>query len=229
VNREVFRDEARLRLAAKRWRAPLVEHFIEANMSQQPFSNAAPSALDASIPPAPRRGFIKQFAAGAVGVLVGIIPAAVGLATFLNPLRKSVQEKQRPEGCDKDGFYNVTPLAALSVTPQAFKIIADRKDAWNLFPKEAIGAVFLSLDGENRVRAFNVSCPHAGCAVDYRGGKKAFHCPCHNSEFTVEGERSPASPSARDLDSLETKVADDGRVWVKYQDFKAGDKEKKPV
>src|SRR5437899_13097353 len=123
-------------------------------MSQQPVTSAAQQAPDFSIPPGPRRGFMKQFLAGAVGALVGIVPAAVGLATFLNPLRKSVQKKQRPEGSDEDGFYDVTALAALNVTPQAFKIIADRKDAWNVFPQEAIGAVFLALDGENGVRAF---------------------------------------------------------------------------
>jgi hypothetical protein len=40
--------------------------------------------------------------------------------------------------------------------------------------------------------------------------------------------RDPKSPSARDLDSLPVKI-DKGAVWVKYQDFKAGDKEKKPA
>jgi quinol---cytochrome c reductase iron-sulfur subunit, bacillus type len=195
-------------------------------MSQQPVSSAAPAFSNS---PAPRRSFMAQFLAGAVGVLVGVVPAVVGLATFLNPLRKSVQEKQRPEGSDAEGFYDVTALAALNATPQSFKIIADRRDAWNVFPQEAIGAVFLALDGKNDIRAFNVSCPHAGCAVDYRGGKQAFHCPCHNSSFALDGTRSPESPSARDLDSLETKVSPDGRVWVKYQNFKAGEKEKKVV
>jgi hypothetical protein len=40
--------------------------------------------------------------------------------------------------------------------------------------------------------------------------------------------RDPKSPSARDLDSLPVKISD-GVVWVKFQDFKAGDREKKPV
>ena len=197
-------------------------------MTQQSHSGAAQPAPDFSIPPAPRRSFLTQFLAAAVGALVGIVPAIVGLATFLNPLRKSVLQKQAPSGSDADGYYEVTALAALDATPQAFKIIADRKDAWNVFPQEAIGAVFLSLDGDNSVRAFNVTCPHAGCRVDFRGGKQAYHCPCHNSSFDVDGTRSPESPSARDLDSLKTKVVD-GRVWVKYQDFKAGEKDKKPV
>ena len=197
-------------------------------MSQPPAPDSGRSGPDVFSPAEPRRGFVTQMIAIVIGGLVGIVPAAVGLATFLNPLRKTVKEKQRPTGSDAEGFYRVATLDSLSEIPQSYKIIADRKDAWNVFPQEAIGAVFLSLDGDNSVRAFNVTCPHAGCRVDFRGGKQAYHCPCHNSSFDVDGTRSPESPSARDLDSLKTKVVD-GRVWVKYQDFKAGEKDKKPV
>lgn len=191
-------------------------------MSQEP-------APDFFTPPQERRNFVKELAAVIIGVLVGIVPAAVGLLTFFNPLRKSVQARQRPSGSDAEGYFRVAPLETLGETPQAFKIIADRRDAWNVFRQEAIGAVYLSRLGTKDVRAFNVSCPHAGCAVDWRPAKHAYHCPCHNSSFAEDGTRAPKSPSARDLDSLSVKIADDGMVWVKFQNFKAGDKEKKPV
>jgi Rieske Fe-S protein len=183
---------------------------------------------DVFSPGEPRRGFVAQMTAIVIGGLVGIVPAAVGLATFLNPLRKSVKEKQRPVGSDAEGYYRVTTLESVSVVPQAYKIIADRKDAWNTFPKDAIGAVYLSLAGAGKVRAFNVTCPHAGCGVDWKAGKRAYLCPCHNSSFDADGVRDPKSPSARDLDSLDVKIVD-RVVWVKYQDLKTGVKEKKPV
>jgi menaquinol-cytochrome c reductase iron-sulfur subunit len=198
-------------------------------MSQSPVPDSGRSEPDVFAPIEPRRGFVAQLTAIAIGGLVGVFPAAVGLATFLNPLRKSAKEKQIPVGSDVDGYYRVTTLDSLSGIPQAFKIIADRKDAWNTFPKDAIGAVFLSRAGSGDVRAFNVTCPHAGCAVDYKAGKQAYHCPCHNSSFDPDGVRDPKSPSARNLDSLPVKISDDGAVWVKYQDFKTGDKDKKPV
>lgn len=198
-------------------------------MSQQPDSAAGHGAPDfLAVPPEPRRGFVKQFLAIVVGGLAGLVPAAVGVATFLNPLRKSVKDKQRPSGSDAEGYYSVAPLDLLSATPQVYKIIADRKDAWNTFPKDAIGAVYLSRAGSDEVLAFNVSCPHAGCTVAYREGKQAYHCPCHNSMFALDGQRGAESPSARNLDSLEAKIVD-GIVWVKFQKFKAGCEEKKPV
>jgi Rieske Fe-S protein len=195
-------------------------------MSHPSAADSGPPAPDYLTPPAPRRNFLAQFAAVVIGGVAGLIPMAVGLATFINPLRKSVKAKLQPSGSDAQGFYKVATLDSLSATPQAFKIIADRKDAWNTFPKDAIGTVYLSRVGENEVRAFNSTCPHAGCMVDWRAAKKEYHCPCHNSSFEADGTRDPKSPSARDLDSLEVKIDDDGAVFVKYQDFKTGEKEK---
>jgi menaquinol-cytochrome c reductase iron-sulfur subunit len=197
-------------------------------MSQPPIPESGRPEPDILSPLEPRRGFITQLTAIVIGSLVGIVPAVVGLATFLNPLRKSAKAKQVPIGSDVDGYYRVTTLDSLAAIPQAYKIIADRKDAWNTFPKDAIGAVFLSRAGTGDVRAFNVTCPHAGCAVDWKAAQGAYHCPCHNSSFAADGKRDPKSPSARDLDSLPVKIVD-GAVWVKYQDFKTGDKEKKPA
>ena len=197
-------------------------------MLQPPAPYLGRPGPDVFSPIEPRRGFVTQLTAIVIGGLVAVVPAAVGLATFLNPLRKSVKEKQRPTGSDVEGYYQVTTFESLSAIPQSYKIIADRKDAWNTFPKDAIGAVFLSRSAAGEVRAFNVTCPHLGCAVDYKAAKQAYHCPCHNSSFAADGVRDPKSPSARDLDSLLVKVVN-GAVWVKYQDFKTGDKEKKPA
>ena len=197
-------------------------------MSQYPAQKTEQPSSDFSQPLEPRRNFFVQFLAVVIGGAVGLVPAVVGLATFLNPLRKSVKEKQRPIGSDEAGFYQVAPLSALTQTPQALKIIADRKDAWNTFPREAIGAIYLQLLGKDEVRAFNAACPHAGCFVDFRPKIAAYHCPCHNSSFAEDGKRDPESPSARNLDALETRIVD-GFVWVKFQNFKTGDKEKKAV
>jgi Rieske Fe-S protein len=183
---------------------------------------------DYLIPPEPRRNFVTQVAAIVVAGVAGFVPFAAGLAMFLNPLRKSVKEKLAPSGSE-EGFYKVAHIDSLSAVPQAFKIIADRKDAWNTFPKDAIGSVYLTKVEGDKILAFNMTCPHAGCAVDWRSAKKSYHCPCHNSSFSAEGTRAPDSPSARDLDSLEVKVDSSGAVWVKYLDFKTGEKKKHPA
>src|SRR5262249_4048955 len=91
----------------------------------------------------PRRNFLTEAGALLVGGLAGLVPAAGGESSFIKPVPSAVKARQRPSGSDDDGYYQVASLDALSKSPQAFKIIADRKDAWNTFPNEAIGAVFL--------------------------------------------------------------------------------------
>ena len=165
----------------------------------------------------PRRSFLTQALAVIFGLVTGLVPVAVGVATFLNPLRKA------KKGGSGDGFIKVTELESLPYNvPQLVNIIADRHDAWNYYPKEPIGSVYITKTGPQEVQVFNTTCPHAGCAVDYQAEKNCFFCPCHNSKFALDGKRDATSPSARDLDTLELRVDDKGDVWVKYQDFQPG-------
>jgi menaquinol-cytochrome c reductase iron-sulfur subunit len=113
--------------------------------------------------------------------------------------------------------------------PRKFPVLADRTDAWNKYLNVPIGAVYLRRTSADKVEALNVVCPHAGCFVDFNPAVGGFRCPCHNSTFTVDGKiDSPASPAPRGLDSLEAEVRN-GDVWVVFQNFKAGQKEKVPV
>ena len=164
-----------------------------------------------------RRGFI----AGAVALVCGgaalLIPAAVGVAAFLNPLRQKSQSGQ---------FMRLAALDVLSDdgTPRKVPVIADRTDAWNTYPAEPIGAVFLRRTG-NQVEALQVICPHAGCSINFEGSAKQgkFFCPCHAASFDLAGKRIDAtSPSPRDMDTLEVEIRNKNEVWVKFQTFGVG-------
>ena len=84
----------------------------------------------------------------------------VGIVSALNPLR------QKGQGGD---FFRVASLDVLPEdgTPRKFPIIADRRDAWTLFPNEPIGSVWLRRVGPKAVKALCVVCPHAGCFIGY--------------------------------------------------------------
>jgi len=173
--------------------------------------------------PEERRDFFKKTAALIIGGITGLFPALAGLAVFFDPLRRKAQA---------GGFIRVTSLVALPKdgVPKKFSIIADSSDAWNKFPQVPVGAVYLRRTGENAVHAFNVVCPHAGCFVDYVVDRGFYLCPCHNSSFAVDGSiKDKKSPSPRGLDSLEVDIRNGAEVWVKFQNFRAGHKEKLPV
>ncbi|MCY2964964.1 MAG: Rieske 2Fe-2S domain-containing protein [Planctomycetota bacterium] len=177
----------------------------------------------------PRRDFFTQAAAVVTGAALGVVPLFAGLAVFTDPLRK--RERKSEGGADADGFLKVAPLDGLlkGGEPRRYEVIDDRTDAWNLFPREAVGAVYLVRPVDGLVKAFNVKCPHAGCSVDFKAENACFQCPCHDSSFKPNDGliANPNSPSPRGLDELEVKEVD-GMVWVKYQEFQPGTSHKVP-
>jgi Rieske Fe-S protein len=266
----------------------------------------------------PRRSFFYKLSAVMLGAVLPMPALAAAFMAFVDPLFPARRKKQAPSGSEAidniDGFFRTISSDTLSNQPQLVQIIADKKDAWNTYPKAPIGAVYVQKTSDARlaleqdwqpieslkaavdkaenpakealfkdllqtefsltrraherggkhwgptdtatliekyrkafperaavvtevgqsekweggVRVFNVLCPHAGCAVDYRAaGAGSYFCPCHNSQFAIQGTRSENSPSARDLDTLDYAVKD-GVVLVRYLQFQAGHAEKHP-
>ena len=169
-----------------------------------------------------RRDFLAKAGSVCAGCALVGVPVAAGVAVVLDPLSRSTADAE---------FIEVTTLDSLPAdgTPQKFTVKADQQDAWSRFPNRVIGAVYLRKTGEKEVQAFNVVCPHLGCAVDFRETERDYFCPCHNSAFDLEnGTQEASSPSARGLDSLETEIRGT-QVWVRFQNFVMGIAEKRPA
>ena len=186
-------------------------------MSQEP---VLPEATHP--PESDRREFLKSAACVALGGACLLVPAAAGVTVLLGPLRRPAAD---------GSWVQLTKIDALKVggAPRLFQVFVERTDAWTRHARNAVGSVYIERLDADKVRAFQAACPHLGCAVEWRGAKKQFFCPCHNSGFTRDGAIIPPSPSARGLDVLDVAIHEDGSVWVKFQDFKAGVKEKLPV
>jgi len=179
----------------------------------------------------PRRNFLVGFFAAVIGGLVSLVPLAAGLLTYLDPLRRTSTKGV------------LIPLTTLDAIPDAkadtvligqFPVINDRTDAWNLYPQERIGSVYLVVPkGTDQIKALNTICPHLGCAVDTQktaGGGTKFYCPCHTSSFALDGERNMPCVAPRAMDELKCKQEMvDGRwnISVVFENFLPGLAEKK--
>lgn len=188
----------------------------------------------------PRRNWFYEATAAVLGAIVGLVPLGVGATTFLDPWRRkpNVPKSRSRVGTEaaigKEGYFRVASKDALTIgdIPLRFPVIADQLDAWNFTPNQPIGAVFLQRISDLEIRCFNATCPHAGCSVGC--DSLGFVCPCHNSSFQPDGTRLNAqsgrdNPSPRDLDSLEIdpeRLAKQGEVWVRFQNFYTGKHEK---
>jgi len=180
----------------------------------------------------PRRSLFYLMFTVCIGGFVASLPLAAGLAVYLDPLRR------------KSASAGMRPVTSLDKLPDASKgdvlvgfypIIADRVDAWNIYPNEPIGGVYLVVpQGTSQVKALQAKCPHLGCQIDLRegdGGKFSFKCPCHTSAFTSDGARVMPCVSPRDMDELpcETRdLADGGKeILVEFKNFQPGLAEQK--
>jgi Rieske Fe-S protein len=126
-------------------------------------------------------------------------------------------------------MIRVASLATLPLggPPQRCPVIADRSDAWNGCPGEAVGAIFLCRVGEKEVIALQTICPHNGGCVAYDSGKKNFYCPSHGATFDALGNRlAQKSVSPRSMDTLEVEIRNGTEVWVKFEKFQDGTSQK---
>jgi menaquinol-cytochrome c reductase iron-sulfur subunit len=155
-----------------------------------------------------------------LGGLAYSVPTLSGLVAFLSPLRQKSRAGQSLRLASLDMLPD-------NGTPLEVSVVADRADAWNRFPNEPIGAVFLRKTENERIEALNVVCPHAGCSIEYHEADRKFFCPCHSASFDLTGGRiDRTSPSPRDLDSLEVEIRNGAEVWVRFQNFRTGIAEK---
>lgn len=169
----------------------------------------------------PRRNFVKEALALGSAAVAFLVPYGAGMAFFLNPLLK------KKAAAGGDDFMKVTTLNSLPKdgSSQRYAISADKKDGWNTFANQPLGAVFLSRDEEGNILALNAKCPHAGCFVHTKEG--GFVCPCHDANFTPDGE-TVNNVSPRALDSLNTEVRNKDEVWVEFKNFRIGTEAKTP-
>jgi len=170
----------------------------------------------------PRRNFLGQMAAGAMGLAALAVPGLVGLVSFFNPWRRKSEAGQS---------IRVTTLDALPAdgSPRRFPVIADRADAWNKLLQVPVGAVYVRRMGESKAEAIHVVCPHAGCYVEYDSKQGDFYCPCHAARFELDGQlKDPdSSPSPRPLDTLACEIKHGNEVWVAFVNYQTGTSEKK--
>ncbi len=65
---------------------------------------------------------------------------------------------------------------------------------------------------------FSKICPHLGCRYEWHADIKRFFCPCHGSQFSLQGQHL-AGPAPRGLDPLPFRIKD-GKAeitWIQYK------------
>lgn len=65
----------------------------------------------------------------------------------------------------------------------------------------------------SQVRCISAECTHLGCPVKWDDARQIYHCPCHDSDFSAEGERL-RGPASKALPFLSVSLDADGRLTI---------------
>lgn len=159
-----------------------------------------------------RRSFLTWVTAGAaafIGLMVGIPMAGYTILPAL---------KRREEKWAEAGPVDVLPPKE----PKELDVLVTVSDGWQ--QTTAKRSVWALKTEEGQVRVYSPICPHLGCGYRWESSQRRFHCPCHNSNFSIDGDVL-GGPAPRPLDPLPVKV-ENGKIFVMYKEFKAGTKER---
>jgi Rieske Fe-S protein len=169
-----------------------------------------------------RRTFLKV-ATCAVGGAAGLVIAAPVIRLVLDPAGKqTVTTPKQPLDIGSIKSFD------LDAPPTRVEVIAPvLKDAWTTARDVVLGAAWVRRTRPNAFDARSAVCPHLGCAVGYDQVAKNYLCPCHDSRFSVAGEKM-SGPSERGLDSLPIEIVD-GRLKLTWVMYKLGRSSSEPV
>ncbi len=143
--------------------------------------------------PTDRRGF-HLAVIYSLGTLIAMglgVPAAVYL--LLPP-------KSRRE----DQWVEVADLKQLEAgSPEEIVFRRHRVDGWKVSSEKT--SAWVVKKSATDVVAFAPQCTHLGCAYRWDENRKSFLCPCHNSNFDINGNVLNG-PAPRPLDRYQIKL-----------------------
>jgi len=131
-----------------------------------------------------RRAFLGWWIAGLLSATIATVIAP--MAVYIFPRRSANQAAGKIRVALNTPLADIAEGSAVrfdSPAGMAFNM-ADGGEA-NAGGDPTFGG-FLARD-RGTLRAFAITCPHLGCSYGYDAGLGHFLCPCHGSQFALDG------------------------------------------
>lgn len=130
----------------------------------------------------------------ALGAVIGLL-LAIPTALYLLVLPRAPRDSG---WIDAGDISELTPGTPLELSFQQSRI-----DGWRPVTEKRTAWVVRMPD--RRILAFGPQCTHLACAYHWENPQNKFVCPCHGSEFAIDG-KVLMGPAARPLDQYQTKI-----------------------
>ncbi len=148
-----------------------------------------------------RRSFLASFVVGA-GAAVAAALAVPLAGYFVNPVLA------KRAGTTTLAIAGTADIPIGTPTFVTYQI--DVREGWVTGPQTR-GVWVLTTDGVH-FTVYDEHCTHLGCLYAWNPGEKRFQCPCHGSQFDIEGNVI-GGPAPRPLDRIPASVVG-GRIEI---------------
>lgn len=139
----------------------------------------------------------RRFQLAMIYGLQGLMAAGLALPAAVYLLFPPRSKKQ-------DQWVEVADVKTLETgVPEEVVFRRNRVDGWKVSSEKTSAWVVKKSDSE--VVAFAPQCTHLGCAYRWEERKKTFLCPCHTSNFSIDGAVIDG-PAPRPLDRYQARV-----------------------
>lgn len=157
----------------------------------------------------------RRFLTLVIGVFASVNAIVLGLP-FVRSL-VSVASKRKAE------WSRVTEVGSLPEgQPVEVKFSAPQEDAYHY--ANVLYSVWVIRHSSDKITVFSPVCPHLGCHFLWDPKVERFECPCHASEYSLDG-KVLYGPAPRPLDVLPHKI-EQGVLFVQWERFKVGTPDK---
>lgn len=124
-----------------------------------------------------RRDFIRGMIAGAAAMLTGI-----GLWQLIRPAATTITTGTNASSAGTAAAVSTTTTSASSTVISNLNNLPVNSSAQFTIPSNQDPGIVVRLS-QNSVVAFDATCTHNGCPVQYDSGSQVLYCPCHGAEF----------------------------------------------
>ena len=152
-----------------------------------------------------RSEFVK-IVVGALGAIMGVVVGLPAIGYILSPALKVKTV---------DAWVPAGPLDSYPVgEPTLFNFTRTTINGWEK-TVNSFGA-YIYRESEDNVTAYSNWCTHLSCRVTWQDDNQVYWCPCHDGAFDIEGV-VVEGPPPRPLDEYETKVEDEGTLFIRVE------------
>lgn len=142
-----------------------------------------------------RRSFILGTVTGGMGMLI-LTWFTLSLHSILQPLANNAQAPSSPTSSGSTSGSSSTPGSTSSNAIAKVSAVPTNSSVSFTIPSNNDPGILVHLDSGQFV-AYDATCTHAGCPVDYDPGQHLLVCPCHGAAFDPAKNGAVVQPPAQ--------------------------------